>query len=171
VVSGQRPEAMKWEGSMKEPHKLHAGENLFSWVLLAFSIFVLVLAYRISGFSSISSPGMFPMVAASVMVIFIALVLIGNRKAEKSNTDGLKNELRLAATEIFTPQFLIYTAIIIAYMLVIQPLHFLPSSFAFLLISMIYLKGSTPLKSLLISAATLGGIYLIFHYLFLVVLP
>ena len=156
---------------MKETHKLHAGENLFSWALLAFSIFVLILAYRISGFSSISSPGMFPMVAASVMVISIAMVLLGNRKAEKPHTGGLKTELRLAATEIFTPQFLIYTAIIIVYMLIIQPLHFLPSSFAFLLTSMIYLKGSTPVKSLLISAATLGGIYLIFHYLFLVVLP
>jgi putative tricarboxylic transport membrane protein len=171
MASGGCPEAMRREGSMKEPPKLHAGENLFSWVLLAFSILVLILAYRISGFSSISSPGMFPMVAASVMVVSIAMVLVGNRKAERPHTGGFKNELQLAATEIFTPRFLIYTAIIIAYMLVIQPLHFLPSSFAFLLISMIYLKGSTPLKSLLISAVILGGIYLIFHYLFLVVLP
>jgi len=156
---------------MKTSRKLHAGENAFAWGLLAFSLFLLVCAYLISGFASVSSPGTFPMIAAAVMVISLALLLLGNRKAEKPETDGLKDELRQAARQIFTPVFLIYTAIVIAYMLIIQPLHFLPSSFAFLLASMIYLKGSTPVKSLIISAATLGGIYLIFHYLFRVVLP
>lgn len=156
---------------MKAIRKLHAGENAFTWGLLAFSLFLLVCAYLISGFKSVSSPGTFPMIAAAVLVISLVLVLRGNRKAEKPETDGLKDELRQAARQIFTPVFLIYTGIVIVYMLIIQPLHFLPSSFIFLLASMIYLKGSTPVKSLLISAATLGAIYLVFHYLFRVVLP
>ena len=156
---------------MKTTRKLHAGENAFTWLLLAFSLFLLVCAYLISGFASVSSPGTFPMIAATVMIISLALALLGNRKAKKPETDGLKVELSQAARQIFTPVFLIYTGIIIVYMLIIQPLHFLPSSFFFLLASMIYLKGSTPVKSLLISAATLGAIYLIFHFLFRVVLP
>ena len=156
---------------MKANRKLEAGENVFTAVLLAFSLFVLVCAYLISGFKSVSSPGTFPMIAAAVMVVSIVLVLLDNRKAEKPDANGLKDELRLAGKNIFSPVFLIYTVIIIVYMLIIQPLHFLPSSFAFLLVSMIYLKGSTPVKSLLISAGTLGSIYLIFHFLFRVVLP
>ena len=156
---------------MKTPRKLQAGENLFTWVLLIFSLFVLVCAYLISGFESVSEPGTFPMIASAVMVVSIVMVLLDNRKAEKPEEKGLKNELRQAVKDIFSPVFLIYTGIIIVYMIIIQPLHFLPSSFAFLLGSMIFLKGSTPLKSLLISAGTLGGIYLIFHYLFRVVLP
>jgi putative tricarboxylic transport membrane protein len=156
---------------MKSPRKLQAGENLFTWLLLLLSLFGLVCAYLISGFKSVSSPGTFPMIATAVMVVSIVMVILDNRKAQKPEADGLKDELRQAAKEIFPPVFLVYTGIVIVYMLIIQPLHFLPSSFAFLLVSMIYLKGSTPLKSLLISAGTLGGIYLIFHYLFRVVLP
>jgi len=156
---------------MKTTRKLHVGENAFTWLLLAFSLFLMVCAYLISGFASVSSPGTFPMIAAAVMVLSIILILLDNRKAEKPTDGGLKEELRQAAKEIFSPLFLIYTGFIIVYMFIMQPLHFLPSSFAFLLASMIYLKGSTPVKSLIISAATLGGIYLIFHYLFRVVLP
>lgn len=156
---------------MKKSRKLNYGENAFTWALLVFSVFVLVFAYRISGFSSVSSPGTFPMIAAAVMVVSVLLVLRGNRKAVKPKSENLTDELRQAAREIFSPVFLIYTGIVIVYMLIIQPLHFLPSSFAFLLVSMIFLKGSTPIKSLIISAVTLGVIYLIFHYLFRVVLP
>ena len=156
---------------MKKSRKLHYGENAFTWFLLAFSIFVLVFAYLISGFSSVSSPGTFPMIAAAVMVVSVIFVLRGNRKAEKPEAENFIDELRKATREIFSPVFMIYTGIIIVYMLMIQPLHFIPSSFAFLLVSMIFLKGSTPVKSLLISAVTLGVIYLIFHYLFRVVLP
>ena len=156
---------------MKKSRKLHYGENAFTWFLLTFSVFVLVFACLISGFSSVSSPGTFPMVAAAVMVFSILLVLRGNRKSEKPDSENLTDELRQAAREIFSPVFLLYTGIVIVYMLIIQPLHFLPSSFVFLLVSMIYLKGSTPIKSLIISAVTLGVIYLIFHYLFRVVLP
>lgn len=156
---------------MKTTRKLQAGENLFTWMLLLLSLFGLVCAYLISGFKSVSSPGTFPMIATAVMVVSIVMVMLDNRKAQKPAAESLKAELRRAATEIFPPVFLVYTGIVIAYMLIMQPLHFLPSSFAFLLVSMIYLKGSPPLKAVLISACTLGGIYLIFHFLFRVVLP
>lgn len=156
---------------MKKNRKLRDGENAFTWLLLSFSLAVLIMACCISGFASISSPGMFPMAAAAVMVISTVILLIGNRKAEKPVAKDLKEELRRAAKEVFSSVFLIYTAIVIGYMIIIQPLHFLPSSFGFLLVSMIYLKGSTAVKSLIISIATLGGIYFVFHYLFRVVLP
>ena len=139
--------------------------------MLAFSLFVLFLAYRISGFSSISSPGTFPMGAAAVMVLSIILILLDNRKKEKPDVAGLADELHRAAKEVLSKVFLIYTAVIIVYMILLEPLHFLPSSFAFLFVSMMYLKGSTFLKSLMIAAVSLGGIYFIFQYFFRVVLP
>ncbi len=147
------------------------GERFFAWLLLAFSLWVLLLSYRISGFKSVSSPGTFPMAAAAVMTVAMVLIVLGNRKAQKPTREGVKEELRLAAREIFFPTFLVYTGIILVYMVLIEPLHFALSSFAFLLASMIYLKGGAPLKSVIISAVTLGLIYLIFHYLFRVVLP
>ena len=140
-------------------------------MMLAFSLFVLFLAYRISGFSSISSPGTFPMGAASVMVLSMVLILLDNRKMQKPDVADLADELRRAAGEVLSKVFLIYTAVIIVYMVLIEPLHFLTSSFVFLFVSMLYLKGSTFFKSLIIAAVSLGGIYFIFQYFFRVVLP
>ena len=157
--------------AMKEIRKLRAGENLFAWLMMALSLFVLIQAYLISGFSSISSAGTFPMVAAAIMVVAMALILLNNRKLAKPDADGLKDELRQAAKQVLPKVFLVYTGIIIGYMILIRPLHFLPSSFAFLLVSMIYLKGSTVIKSLIISILTLACIYIVFQYFFRVVLP
>ncbi len=156
---------------MKEERKLRAGENVFSWLLLLFSLFVLVQAYLISGFSSISSAGTFPMGASAVMVIAMVFILFDSFKGKKMITGGFKNELRQAAKFVLPNVFLIYSLIVIVYMILIEPMHFLPSSFVFLLVSMIYLKGSNILKSLVISVISLGFIYLIFQYFFRVVLP
>jgi hypothetical protein len=156
---------------MKENRKLRAGENFFAWLMLALGLFVLIQAYLISGFSSISSSGTFPMGAAATMVLSMAILLLNNRKLEKPDADGLKDELRQAAKEVLSLVFLVYTGIIIGYMILIQPMHFLPSSFAFLLVSMIYLKGSTIIKSLIISILTLVCIYIVFQSFFRVVLP
>jgi putative tricarboxylic transport membrane protein len=156
---------------MKEIRRLRVGENFFSWLMLSFSLFVLFLAYRISGFSSISSPGTFPMGAASVMVLSMVLVLLENRKMKKPDVAGPVEELRRAAKDVLSKVFLVYTAVIIVYMILIEPLHFLPCSFVFLFVSIFYLKGSTFFKSLIISAVSLGGIYFIFQYVFRVVLP
>lgn len=111
------------------------------------------------------------MCASAVMVIAMVSILLNNRKLKKAEVDGLKGELRRATKRVLPNVFLVYATIVIVYITLIQPLHFLPSSFAFLLVSMIYLKGSTALKSLIISTITLGCIYIMFQYLFRVALP
>jgi len=156
---------------MKKERKLRAGENFFGWLMMALGLFVLVQAFLISGFSSISSAGTFPMLASAVMVVAAASMLLNNRKLKKPDTDSFKNELRQAAKQALPKVFLVYMIIVIGYIILIKPLHFLPSSFVFLLLSMIFLKGSSALKSLLISTVTLGCIYIMFQYFFRVVLP
>jgi putative tricarboxylic transport membrane protein len=156
---------------MKTTRKLRPGENLFIYFLLAFSLFILIMAYLISGFSSVSSPGAFPMAAGVVMVISAILVLIGHRKLEKPDVENFADEMKLAVKNVFPKEFIIYAGIIIAYMVLIQPLHFLPSSFAFMVVSMLVLRGSGIVKSLLISAVTLACIYVIFQYFFRVIMP
>lgn len=156
---------------MKNMWKLRAGENIFGLLMLALSLFLLVQAYLISGFSSISSAGTFPMAAAAVMVLAMVSILLKNRRLNKPDAGGVKGEMRLAARQVLPVIFLVYTTLVISYIILIQPLHFLPSSFLFLLLSMIYLKGGTILKAIIISAATLGFIYIMFQYFFRVVLP
>ena len=156
---------------MEKDRKLRAGENCFAWILLLFSLFILVQAYFISGFSSISSAGTFPMAASAVMVVSSCLILFKNRRLEKPDTKNLRDELIQAVKQVLPPIFLIYSVIVIFYAALLQPLHFLPSSFAFLIISIIYLKGTTVPKAIIISTSILVFIYILFQYFFRVVLP
>ena len=157
---------------MNPTEKRRAGEAAFNLLLLAASGYVLFVAYRISGFSSVSSPGTFPMLAAGVMVGSMATVLWKERRrAIRADESRIGRQLRRAIGLVFPPVLLVYTGIIVGYMILIEPLHFIASSFAFLLVSIVYLKGARPLRALGISAVTLGSIYLVFHYLFRVTLP
>ena len=156
---------------MEKERKLRAGENFFAWILLLFSLFVLLQAYFISGFSSISSAGTFPMAASAVMVVSSCLILLKNRRLEKPENRNLRGELAQAVKAVLPYKFLIYTVIVVAYVTLLQPLHFLPSSFAFLVISIVYLKGTTVPKALIISISILVFIYILFQYVFRVVLP
>lgn len=156
---------------MAEDTPSRAGESLFAWLMLGFSSFVLIQAYLISGFSSIDSPGMFPMGAATVMVVSSVMILLKNRRLKPAKAKSVRDELQQATTTVLPKVFLVYGVIIIGYMLLIKPLHFFPASFAFLFISMVYLKGTNWLKSLFITTVMLGCIYVVFQYLFRVVLP
>ena len=156
--------------SHKDAGKIRAGEYHFDLLILVASIVVLVLAYRISGFA-LSAAGTFPMAAGAVMVLSMVAVLYGNRKKERANQEGFASELRQAIREVFTKEFVVYTLLLLLYALSIEPLHFLPTSFVFLCLSIIFLKGSTPGKAVLIGAGTLACIYVVFLYFFKVLLP
>jgi len=156
---------------MSDFSKLRHGEKLFNWLLLAFSGFVLVMAYRIAGFSSVASAGAFPMGVAAILVIAMVAVLLGTRKCEKAEAAGLVDELRQALRAIFPPQILVYIVLIGGYAFAIERLHFLPASSLFLLVSIIYLKGTSVLRSILVTAGTVAFIYVVFLYVFKVVVP
>lgn len=156
---------------MKKIRKLRAGESAFAWLMLALSLFTLFEAYLISGFKSLSSPGMFPMMAAAIMVLSMLAVLINNRKLEKPDVETAKEEFKQVLHQVFPKVFVIYLVIVIAYMLIFERLTFVPSSAAFLFASIYFLKGGGFVKSLLISAGSLAIIYVVFHTIFRVVLP
>lgn len=161
----------KKECIMKKPRRLRTGENPFVWLMLLFSLVTLFLAYRISGLQ-LCAPGTFPLAAAAVMVVTMVLVLLENRKLRKpSGTKGLIDELRRAVNRLLPRQIVLYIVIILAYMLAIKPLHFFPSSFIFLLVSTIYLRGTTWKKAIFITSGALVAVYLIFQFVFQVTLP
>ncbi len=156
---------------MKEKRNLREGETVFCLLLSAVSVFALYQAFRISGFSSVSSPGVFPMLSTSVMVVSLALVIFENRKLKTEGVKGFVDELRIAGRRVLPRVILIYTGIILLYMITIEPIHFLASSFLFMLASIMVLKGGGFIKSLLITITMLASIYVIFHFFFRVVLP
>jgi len=62
--------------------------------------------------------------------------------------------------------------LLVAYCFVLPRLHFIVSSYAFMVIGMVYLqRGKNIVRALLISAASLAVLVAVFRYLFLVILP
>ena len=147
------------------------GELAFSFVLIAFSFFMLWQAYSISKFESFTSAGAFPMFAAAVMLIS-GLIAAGEtiRMAPVPGAAG-ESIWRQFVRQI-TPGVLVQFVIAIAsYMFILERAGFVLSSYVFLVVSM-WLLGSRKLfLNLWVSALSLAVVYLIFQTIFSVVLP
>jgi len=156
---------------MKNVRKLHPGESVISWLLLAFSAFVLYQAIAISGFSGLSTPGAFPVAASSIMTGSMLWLVVQNFRIARRMSAQDKMPAWAVISEMLPLRIVLFTALIVAYMLLLQPLGFLISTFLFLCCGFIYLRGSTPLRSIIIAAVAVVVIYGLFNYLFRVVLP
>ena len=154
------------------PHReRRPGELVFSALLLAGSLFMLWQAFGISKFESITSAGVFPMVATATMVVTAALVLWRTAQARpQASVDGL-GPARRFARQITPPVLLGFSAAIAVYMAALDRLGFLPASSIFLLVSMRLLGSRRWGLNLLVGALSLAAVYVVFQTAFSVVLP
>ena len=153
---------------MAEQAQHRPGERLFLWLLLAFGIFVLITALRIPNLENLSSSGAFPIFIGSILIGTITRVLWQQRTQYAAMT--LREECRKVPAFALPVTVIGYALVVFLYILTTAPLHFLPSSFGFLVISFIFLKGASPLRSVIIGAGTLAGIYVLFQTIFKVIL-
>jgi putative tricarboxylic transport membrane protein len=144
------------------------GERVFLWLLLAFGLFVLIIALMIPHLENLSSSGVFPIFVGSILILTMAYLLWQNRKRYAAST--LREECRQIPAFALPLTVVGYAGILLLYILTTAPLHFIPSSFVFLVISFIFLRGASPLRSVLIGAGTLAGIYILFQTIFKVIL-
>jgi putative tricarboxylic transport membrane protein len=144
------------------------GERIFIWLLLAFGIFVLITALKIPNLENLSSSGVFPIFIGSILILTMAHVLWRNRK--RYATPTLREECKQVPAFVLPVTVVGYAGILLLYILATEPLHFIPSSFVFLVISFIFLRGASPVRSVIIAAGTLGGIYVLFQTIFKVIL-
>lgn len=150
----------------KNKDSLKPGESLFAVLIAGFSVVALWQAYQISGFSGLSTPGIFPMLAAGTMLVSSLFILSDalSRQSVESKPDALK-------TKVLTWRLSLMVALIALYIFAMPYIGFMASSAVFLWIAFIYLWRKNIGVSLLLTAATLTAIYLIFRILFQVVLP
>jgi hypothetical protein len=142
------------------------GELIFNCILLAFSLFMLWQAYQISGFSSVSSAGAFPMAMASIMAVTSAISIIANVK-RRAGPEPFKS----FKTQILPKAVVVFALLILAYSLLLEPLGFILASFAFLLVASSFLQGGNIKRALLLSTLSIIGVYIVFRLIFQVVLP
>lgn len=152
--------------------RLLPGEKAFGYVIFFFSLFLFYHAYKISGFSSISSAGGWPMAATAMMALCSVIIIIRNWRSPQVEAKNALAEMRRFGKEILPPNPLLgYVAIIVAYMLLLEPLGFNISSFLFLFASFLYLHRKNMWKMLLLSLGSVVVIYFTFQVVFRVILP
>lgn len=156
---------------MHPPRRRLAGEILFTWTLVAFSAVMLWTAYGISGFDSLTSAGAFPMVATAVMLLTGVGNVVHTRREQPSPRQGGESSLRQFVRELTPPVLVAFTAAIAAYMLLLEPLGFVIASYLFLVASMRLLGSRRVGFNLVVAAASLAAVYLVFQSVFSVVLP
>lgn len=156
---------------MNKTDKMLVGERTFCALLLVFSLAIFYLAYQISGFSSANSPGAFPLGVAVVMLlsaIKIAFELVGKAKPD---CDGWIDAFNQFRTQHFPKRTLIFGLLAVAYLAAIQWASFYVSTFFFLVLSIVYLRGGRVLNAVVIASVLLLLIYLLFSLAFSVYLP
>lgn len=146
------------------------GELVFAYLLLLFSLFLFHEAYKISGFSSVSSAGVFPLVATGLMIV-TSLVTIVRTHRMQSSVDSEESLPRAFWRQITPVDLVVFVAITVLYALALDPLGFLSSSFLFLTASIFYLHERRIVVSVVVALISLALIYLVFRVAFEVVLP
>jgi putative tricarboxylic transport membrane protein len=155
----------------KHPEKLLVGELSFAWLLLALAGGVAVLAYRIAGLSGISSPGAFPLGISAILLLSAGCILVGALRKQSADACDWLDATRQFCRQHFPRRILVFIALAVTYLASIQWASFYVSTFVFLLLSVLYLRGGRPLIALLTSALSVGLIYLLFSLAFSVYLP
>lgn len=155
---------------MPDPKKRLPGELTFTGLLLLGSLFLLFQSYGISGFESITSAGMFPMLSALVMVVTAVLVLRQTLRAKLDRSSG-ESLTQQFVRQISPAVFVGFTLAVVAFMLLLPRLGFVVSAYVFLVMAMRLLGSQRWWFNLLLSAVVLALIYLVFQTVFSVVLP
>lgn len=156
---------------MPEKNTRLPGELSFTVLLLVGSLFLLAQAFGISGFESITSAGMFPMLSALVMVVTAAGVVLRTRRVAPDASDVAESLPKAFARRIVPAVFIWFTLALVAFMLLLPKLGFVISAYLFLLLSMRLLGSTRWVFNAALSAASLAVVYVIFQMVFSVILP
>jgi putative tricarboxylic transport membrane protein len=140
------------------------GERIFCFLLVLGSVYLFWQAYKISGLSSLSSPGAFPLAASAAMVLASCITFLNTLKAPAAE------DVRFVY-HCFPPVVAFIMALILIYSVVLESLGFVLTSFVFLFISIQFLYRRSPLTTLAITLLSLIVVYIIFRLVFQVVLP
>lgn len=156
---------------MKELRQRLAGEVVFVILLMVLSLFMLWTCYQISGFSSLSSPGSFPMFASFGMVAAGLHILVSTLRAKRPETLHGESMATLFQRQITPLVVVTFVLAVFGYMLILEPLGFVLSSFLYLMLAMRLLGGRSLKTNLFASIVSILGVYIIFKTAFSVVLP
>lgn len=144
------------------------GELAFICLLALFSAAALWQAHAISGFTGLSQPGVFPMLAAATMLSSCLFIL---RDALRKRSGREPGRQRAFWREVLPVRLLVMLALVGLYLYTMPWLGFVIASGLFLFACFAYLWRKSFLISLLLAAGSLTAVYFLFRIVFEVVLP
>ena len=113
-----------------------------------------------------AGPGSIPQIVAGSLVVM--LVVLAIQYLKRGYKDGSFGDL---IHYLFEREVVILLTTLTIYAFIVETIHFVPATFLFLVGTMWLLDPKKLLQKVIISAGTLGLLYLIFSTLFQVVLP
>ncbi|WP_193187351.1 tripartite tricarboxylate transporter TctB family protein [Nisaea sediminum] len=146
------------------------GELVFAIALLAFSLVALWQAHDISGFSSLTSAGVFPMLASGAMILAALFNLVACLAKPRADGGRAKAFPRFFH-EVLPLRHVALLGLILLYLMAMPWLGFIASSGLFLFAAFFLLWRKGPVPTALLAAFSLGAIYVVFRLVFQVVLP
>jgi putative tricarboxylic transport membrane protein len=111
------------------------------------------------------------MLSALVMAVTAFLAILGVAKAPVEPLVTGENLRQSFVRRITPPVFVLFALAVVAFMLLLNKLGFVVSAYLFLVVSMRLLGSVRWLFNLMLSAISLGVVYLIFQTIFSVILP
>ncbi|MBB3331676.1 hypothetical protein BDK63_002560 [Halomonas campaniensis] len=156
----------------KKIEQTQAGEKVFDWLLLLFSVGVLVEAFRIDGGLRLNSAGSFPVGLALVMLASsIAILFSHRRKRRDPRIRSALHECQVFLHEHFQPHIVVFSVVSVIYLAAIIWASFYISTFIFLAAMFIYYRQGRIISSLIITSLAIAVIYVLFTMVFRVYLP
>ncbi len=155
---------------MSGPSPKRQGELGFSLLLVVFSVAAFWQSHAISGFSGLTTAGVFPMLASATMVVAAVCILFQSVSHTSDTHSDLASGQGFLQT-ILPLRIVIFVMLIAAYVVTMPWLGFLLASALFLFLSFSYLWRKSFVVSLFITLVSVASVYLIFRKLFQVVLP
>lgn len=145
-----------------------AGELYFLFILFVLFVILLKEALKQEGIlEGVSGgPGIIPQLmsgAALVMVVLLFIQLMRKHYKEGKIIEVIKS--------LFCREVITIIGMVVLYALLLERLHFVPTTMLFLFFSMILLDRKKTVNKLIISAGMVASIVLIFRYIFQVILP
>ena len=156
----------------KPIERIQAGEKVFDWLLLLFSIGVLYEAYRIDGGLRLNSAGSFPIGLAIIMLVSSLAILFSHRRKQRDpQILSAGQEFKVFLHEHFKPPIVVFTLVSMLYLAAIMWTSFYISTFIFLAAMFIYYRQGKIISSLMIASLAIAVIYVLFTIVFRVYLP
>ena len=144
------------------------GELAFICLLALFSAAALWQAYDISGFSGLSEPGVFPMLAAATMLVSCLFILRNTLRTRSSRDPGQRAAFW---RDVLPLRLLVILAMVAIYLYAMPWLGFVIASGLFLFACFAYLWRKNIVVSLILATGSLAAVYFLFRIVFEVVLP